>query len=119
MSLQDLSEKFGKDRIDNAKKRLDELAVETPSWGFRRAGTRFGTYTTPTDPETQEAKFAKAGEFFKKTGKSETVALHFPWDAENMDEVRALKDILAKNGIKAGAVNSNLFSPRTASRRAR
>ena len=59
MSLQDLNVKFGKDRIDHAKKRLDELAVETPSWGFRRAGTRFERFLVdlPLLPEADDVLF--------------------------------------------------------------
>jgi len=103
---------YGKKRVDIIKRRLAEFAVETPSWGYRRAGTRFGTYQAPGDPKTQEQKFAKAGQFLRRTGKSQTVALHFPWDAANMAEVAKLQKILKKNGLKAGAINANLFSMR-------
>lgn len=114
MSRQELIAKYGKARVENLEKRVKEFAIETPSWGYRRGGSRFGTYEMPTDPRTNEERFAKAGQFYKLTGKSASVALHFPWDGANMEEVRELKKTLKKNGIKAGAVNANLFSMRDA-----
>ena len=112
MSKSQLTDLYGKEQIEVVEKRLADFVIETPSWGYRRGGTRFATYEAPSDPRTQEEKFARAGEFLRRTGKSQTVALHFPWDAANMAEVKELKQILKKNGLKAGAINANLFSTR-------
>jgi L-rhamnose isomerase/sugar isomerase len=112
MSNEDLIRRFGKRRVEVVRKRIAEFVVETPSWGYGRGGSRFATYHAPGDPRTVEAKFAKAGEFLRRTGKSKAVALHFPWDGANMAEVRKLKKVLKKNGLEAGAVNANLFTMR-------
>ena len=95
-----LSSEFGAKRVADLKKRIANFVIETPSWGYRRGGSRFGTYETRSDAKTQEKKFALAGEFFRRTGKSQTVALHFPWDGVDAGEVKKLKKSSTKTTFK-------------------
>jgi L-rhamnose isomerase/sugar isomerase len=86
---------------------LAAFAVETPSWGYGDSGTRFGVFPQPGRPRDVFEKIADAAEVHRLTGTAPAVALHFPWDAvDNLDE---LTDHLADSGLRAGAVNPNLF----------
>jgi len=107
-----LAAKFGRKRIDQAVKRVAALAIEVPSWGFGRGGTRFGRYPTGKEAGTAAQRIAAAGKFHKRTGKGGTVALHFPWDGTTAADIAALKRYLKKAGVRPGTINLNLFSPR-------
>lgn len=107
-----LVEEFGKKAVDAAIEKLIALAVEVPSWGFGRGGTRFASYHTGAEPSTIKAKIAAAGNFARRTGKGKTVAIHFPWDGSSKKDVAAIKKYLAAAGLTAGSINVNLFSPR-------
>ncbi len=86
---------------------LTAFAVETPSWGYGDSGTRFGVFAQPGRPRDVFEKIADAAEVHRLTGTAPAVAFHFPWDAvDNYDE---LSDALAEAGLRAGAVNPNLF----------
>jgi len=86
---------------------LAAFAVETPSWGYGDSGTRFGVFPQPGRPRDVWEKIADAAEVHRLTGTAPAVALHIPWDAvENYDE---LAEHLAAAGLRAGAVNPNLF----------
>ena len=89
---------------------LDEFRIELPSWGFSNTGTRFGKFMQPGAATTIAEKFADAGEVNRLTGVVPTVALHVLWDLPNgvsdVPEIRALE---AKEGVKAGSINPNLF----------
>jgi L-rhamnose isomerase/sugar isomerase len=86
---------------------LGAFAVETPSWGYGDSGTRFGVFPQPGRPRDVYEKIADATEVHRLTGAAPAVALHFPWDAvENLDE---LAEHLTEAGLRAGAVNPNLF----------
>jgi len=101
------------DRPDQAL--VDDLAdfeIEIPSWGVGRAGTRFEEYTTDDDPETVAERIAAAGDVYRATGHGRMVSLHFPWDGSSADDVREVQSLLEEEGLKAGAVNANLFSMR-------
>jgi L-rhamnose isomerase/sugar isomerase len=86
---------------------LAAFAVETPSWGYGDSGTRFGVFPQPGRPRDVFEKIADAAEVHRLTGAAPAVALHFPWDA--VDDLGALSDQLAESGLRAGAVNPNLF----------
>jgi L-rhamnose isomerase / sugar isomerase len=86
---------------------LAAFAVETPSWGYGDSGTRFGVFAQPGRPRDVFEKIDDAAEVHRLTGTAPAVALHFPWDA--VDSMGELTDHLAASGLRAGAVNANLF----------
>ena len=87
--------------------RLDELAIEVPSWAYGNSGTRFRVFGTPGTPRTIQEKLADAAQVNKYTGLSPKVALHYPWD--KVDDWSALKAYAADLGVELGTVNSNTF----------
>jgi L-rhamnose isomerase/sugar isomerase len=87
--------------------RLRAMRVETPSWGYGAAGTRFGSFPSPGLPRDVFEKVDDAAEVHRLTGVAGAVAMHFPWDA--VDDYGALRDHLAARGLEPGAVNPNLF----------
>ncbi len=97
---------------DILEKRWSEFDIEVPSWGFGRGGTRFGAYPAEGDPHTPFEKLNKAALFHELTGKGKRVALHFPWDGNNADDVKSLGEKLDELGLEAGAINANFFSMR-------
>jgi len=97
---------------DILEKRWSEFDIEVPSWGFGRGGTRFGTYPAEGDPSTPVEKLGKAAQFHRLTGKGKRVALHFPWDGNNTDDVKSIGEKLDELGLEAGAINANFFSMR-------
>lgn len=87
--------------------RLDELAIEVPSWAYGNSGTRFKVFGTPGTPRTIEEKIADAAQVHKLTGLAPAVALHIPWD--KVADYQALKSYAADLGVGLGTVNSNTF----------
>jgi L-rhamnose isomerase/sugar isomerase len=87
--------------------RLDELAIEVPSWAYGNSGTRFKVFGTPGTPRTVQEKIADAAKVHELTGLAPTVALHIPWD--RVDDYDALKGHAAGLGVGLGTVNSNTF----------
>ena len=98
--------------LESPWKALDEFRIELPSWGFANTGTRFGKFVQAGAATNIAEKFADAGEVHRLTGVTPTVALHVLWDLPNgvsdVDSIRALE---AKEGVKAGSINPNLFQP--------
>jgi L-rhamnose isomerase / sugar isomerase len=87
--------------------RLRAMQIETPSWGYGAAGTRFGAFPSPGLPRDVFEKVDDAGEVQRLTGTAGAIALHFPWDA--VDDYESLREHLAARGLQPGAVNPNLF----------
>jgi L-rhamnose isomerase/sugar isomerase len=95
------------ERIDKA---LDQFRIEIPSWGFANTGTRFGKFIQDAAATTTAEKFADAGEVFRLTGITPTVALHVLWDMPNgLDDVSSIRSLERKYGVRAGSINPNLF----------
>ena len=95
------------ERIDKA---LDQFRIEIPSWGFANTGTRFGKFIQDAAATTTEEKFADAGEVFRLTGITPTVALHVLWDMPNgLDDIAVIRSLERKYGVRAGSINPNLF----------
>jgi L-rhamnose isomerase/sugar isomerase len=93
--------------IGAIEKSLAGFEVETPSWGYGDSGTRFGVFPQPGRPRNVRERIDDAAEVHRLTGTAPAVALHFPWDSvEHPDELSAH---LAQRGLRAGAVNPNLF----------
>ena len=94
-------------QIANAERRLAQLVIETPSWGYGDSGTRFGTFPQPGRPRDVFERVDDAAEVHRLTGTAGAVALHFPWDA--VDDYGALREHIEARGLRVGAVNPNLF----------
>lgn len=86
---------------------LKAQRIETPSWGYGNAGTRFKVFPEPGAARTIWEKLADAAMVHRLTGVAPSVAIHIPWD--RVDDYRALRDYAADLGIRIGAVNPNLF----------
>jgi L-rhamnose isomerase/sugar isomerase len=87
--------------------RLEQLEVETPSWGYGDSGTRFNVYPWPGAARTVWERIADAGLVHRYTGCCPSVAIHVPWD--RVDDWAALRRYAADQGLRIGAVNPNLF----------
>jgi L-rhamnose isomerase/sugar isomerase len=89
---------------------LDRFHIELPSWGFANTGTRFGKFLQPAAASTTAEKFSDAGQVHRWTGVCPTVALHVLWDLPHgLDDVEEVKQLAAAQGLRAGAINPNVF----------
>jgi L-rhamnose isomerase/sugar isomerase len=89
---------------------LDRFQIELPSWGFANTGTRFGKFTQPAAASTTEEKLSDAGQVHRLTGVCPTVALHVLWDLPNgVQDADAVQTMATAHGIRAGAINPNVF----------
>ncbi len=94
--------------VDAVKTRLKSQAIETPSWGYADAGTRFGTYPQPGAAITAEEKIADAAQVHKFTGIAPGVAVHVAWDfPDGFDP--ALIEYAKSLGVYIGAINPTCF----------
>ncbi|WP_156157599.1 L-rhamnose isomerase [Demequina pelophila] len=87
--------------------RLEEQAIELPSWAFGNSGTRFKVFGTPGTPRDPFEKIADAAQVHKHTALSPSVALHIPWD--KVDDYAELRKHAEDHGVALGTVNSNTF----------
>ncbi|WP_062201189.1 L-rhamnose isomerase [Demequina salsinemoris] len=87
--------------------RLEEQAIELPSWAFGNSGTRFKVFGTPGTPRDPFEKIADAAQVHKYTALSPSVALHIPWD--KVDDYSELKKHAEDLGVALGTINSNTF----------
>ena len=95
---------------DHLSKHLDSFAIEVPSWGFANTGTRFGKFVQPSAAHTLEEKFADAAQVHQLSGASPSMAMHVLWDFPNgIRDVAKVRDLSRHYGIRAGAINPNLF----------
>jgi L-rhamnose isomerase / sugar isomerase len=89
---------------------LDTFAIEVPSWGFADTGTRFGKFLQASAAHTLEEKFADAAEVHRLTGACPSMALHVLWDLpRGTADVATVRQLSRQYGIRAGAINPNLF----------
>ncbi len=89
---------------------LDRFKVEVPSWGFTNTGTRFGKYLQPAAAHTLEEKFSDAAQVHQLTGASPSMALHVLWDfPHGIKDVAKVRELSQQFGIRAGAINPNMF----------
>ena len=101
---------FTSEQTETVFKALDVFAIELPSWGFANTGTRFGKFIQPAAAATVAEKLADAGEVHKLTGVCPTVALHVLWDfPEGLKSVGQVQRAATKAGVRAGAINPNVF----------
>ena len=88
---------------------LDAFQIEIPSWGFADTGTRFGKFTQAAAASTIEEKLEDAGLVNRLTGACPSVAVHVLWDFKAGQNPSETAQIAAKNGVKIGSINPNLF----------
>jgi L-rhamnose isomerase/sugar isomerase len=88
---------------------LDQFKIETPSWGYADTGTRFGKFLQPAAASTIEEKLADAGVVHRYTGCCPTVAVHVLWDFSVGVDATSTASVAAKNGVRIGSINPNLF----------
>src|SRR4029453_17288766 len=89
---------------------FESFRIELPSWGFANTGTRFGKFLQPAAASTLEEKFSDAGQVHALTGVCPTVALHVLWDLpEGLRSAAEIARLSARYGVRAGAINPNLF----------
>jgi L-rhamnose isomerase/sugar isomerase len=97
-------------RAESVNNALDQLKIELPSWGFANTGTRFGKFIQPAAANSIEEKFSDAGQVHQFTGVCPTLALHVLWDIpEGLKGIGEIQKISKKYGVRAGAINPNLF----------
>ena len=87
--------------------RLEELAVEVPSWAYGNSGTRFKVFGSPGTPRSVEEKIADAAQVHRFTGLAPSVALHIPWDM--VEDFGKLRVYAEEQGVSLGTINSNTF----------
>lgn len=87
--------------------KLDDQAIELPSWAFGNSGTRFRVFGSAGVPRDAFEKIEDAAQVHKYSGISPTVALHYPWD--KVDSFKELKKHANDLGVELGTVNSNTF----------
>lgn len=86
---------------------LKAQQIELPSWAFGNSGTRFKVFAQAGVPRTPQEKIADAAQVNRFTGVAPSVALHIPWD--RVDDYAALARHAADQGVRLGAINSNVF----------
>jgi L-rhamnose isomerase/sugar isomerase len=97
-------------QIEAVGKALDELQIALPSWGFANTGTRFGKFIQAAAATSIEEKFSDAAQVHAVTGACPTLALHVLWDVpEGSAGAGNVQKIAQKYGIRAGAINPNVF----------
>src|SRR5580704_19013596 len=97
-------------QVEKVGKALDQFQIELPSWGFANTGTRFGKFVQAAAATSVEEKFSDAGQVHAVTGACPTLALHVLWDVpEGVPGAANVKRISEKYGVRAGAINPNVF----------
>lgn len=89
------------------KEELRRQRIETPSWAYGNSGTRFKVFAQKGVPRDPYEKLADAAQVHRFTGVAPTVALHIPWD--KVDDYAGLARHAAEQGVRIGAINSNVF----------
>src|SRR5438105_11380446 len=95
------------DDIEAIEKKLRDQQVETPSWAFGNAGTRFAVFNQPGAPRNVFEKLEDAAVVSRLTGVASSVALHIPWD--RVDDWETVRECAGSLGLRIGAINPNLF----------
>ncbi|MFC4779367.1 L-rhamnose isomerase [Paenibacillus sp. GCM10023252] len=93
--------------LEEVKGRLRALQIETPSWAFGDAGTRFKVFRHSDAPRTPYEKIDDAALVHRLTGLCPSVAIHIPWD--HVEDYSKLTRHAESVGVRIGAVNPNLF----------
>jgi L-rhamnose isomerase / sugar isomerase len=103
-------ETMQQEQVETIFRALEAFRIEIPSWGFANTGTRFGKFIQSAAATTMEEKLSDAGQVHSLTGVCPTVALHVLWDfPEGMASVSAVEKAAGRYGVRAGAINPNVF----------
>ena len=104
-----IANRFAKKGVDvNAiVDKVAKFQVAIPSWALGAGGTRFGRFSYGGEPATLEQKLDDIGILHALTQSAGAVSLHIPWDIPQ--DVKAIKEVAAGNGIVFDAMNSNTF----------
>jgi L-rhamnose isomerase/sugar isomerase len=94
-------------RIQQAHEQLAHQTIELPSWAFGNSGTRFKVFGQPGVARDPFEKISDVGQVQRYTGVAPRVSLHIPWD--KVEDYEKLAAHAADNGVRIGAINSNLF----------
>jgi L-rhamnose isomerase / sugar isomerase len=95
--------------IERVKDSLRSQKIETASWAFANSGTRFKAFPHPGAATTTRQKLDDAAMVHKLTGIAPSVALHIPWDKPENNDYIAMRQYAETQGIRLGAINSNVF----------
>ncbi len=87
--------------------KIGDLKIETPSWGYGNAGTRFKVFTDPASARNVYERVDDAALIHELCGAAPSIALHIPWDST--DDWSGLQQYAANKNLKLGAINPNLF----------
>ncbi len=87
--------------------KLNDQAIELPSWAFGNSGTRFRVFPSAGVPRDPYEKIEDAAQVHKYTAIAPTVALHYPWD--KVDDFAKLRSHAESLGVALGTINSNTF----------
>jgi L-rhamnose isomerase / sugar isomerase len=93
--------------LTEVKGALKNHQIELPSWAFGNSGTRFKVFGQPGVPRNPYEKADDAAQVNQYTGVAPVMAVHIPWD--KVDDYADLAAHAKSNGIRIGAVNSNVF----------
>jgi L-rhamnose isomerase/sugar isomerase len=97
-------------QAESIARALNTFQIELPSWGFANTGTRFGKFLQPAAASTVEEKLSDAGEVHRLMGVCPSIALHVLWDLPGgRDDVARVDELCRKHGLRAGAINPNVF----------
>ena len=95
---------------EKARRALDKLRIELPSWGFANTGNRFGQFIQAAAASTIEEKFGDAAQVHAFTGACPTLALHVVWDLpQGRNVVARVEQLSRQSGIRPGSINPNIF----------
>ncbi len=87
--------------------KLNDQAIELPSWAFGNSGTRFRVFPSAGVPRDPFEKIEDGAQVHKYSGIAPTVALHYPWD--KVDDFAKLRAHAESLGVALGTINSNTF----------
>ncbi|MCD6420756.1 MAG: L-rhamnose isomerase [Synergistetes bacterium] len=93
--------------VNEVIQKLKDFSIETPSWGYSDAGTRFKVFHKPGSARNVFERIDDAAVVNKLTGAAPFIAIHIPWDKTK--DYKELKEYAESKGITIGTVNPNLF----------
>jgi len=88
---------------------LKAQKIETPSWAYANAGTRFNVFRWPGAARTLEEKLDDAALVHRLTGVAPAVAIHMIWDRPPDGDFAAVRQQVEARGLTVGSLNPHLF----------